>query len=242
MKSFTSANEIETLCSGIVKEFMYFCHNTNGRCVDIIGLTTDYLNMPIFIEEFANPELGRNGFYSDGGEALEIVRDGHIQSVTFPKNSMVLDKRLKSADNLAILRFVIAHEASHYILGEYDPALDKAAFHTEFVKSTDYPMDLLKEMFNLCEAITDRAARCLLMPDFLVQRALKKYNNGEKIVRYDECVMTLDNKIKVQQMADALGVEYEKMITRLYELDLFEVRPLSEYLSRFRHMEMSDEQ
>ena len=43
-----------------------------------------------------------------------------MQSVTFPKNSMVLDKRLKSADNLAILRFIIAHEASHYILGEYE--------------------------------------------------------------------------------------------------------------------------
>ena len=54
--------------------------------------------------------------------------------------------------------------------------------------------------------------------------------------------MTLDNKIKVQQMADALGVEYEKMITRLRELDLFEVRPLSEYLSRFRHMELKDEE
>jgi hypothetical protein len=82
------------LFSGIVKEFMYFCHNTNGRCVDIIGLTADYLNMPIFIEEFANPETGRNGYYSDGEQQLEIVRDGHIQSVTFPKNSMVLDKRL----------------------------------------------------------------------------------------------------------------------------------------------------
>lgn len=80
------------------------------------------------------------------------------------------------------------------------------------------------------------------MPEFLVQRSLKKYNNGEKIIRYDECVMTLDNKIKVQQMADALGVEYDKMLTRLRELDLFEVHPLSEYLSRFRHMEMNDEE
>lgn len=35
-------------------------------------------------------------------------------------------------------------------------------------------------------------------------------------------------------MADAMGVNYSPLITRLKELDLFDKRPIEEYLSTFR--------
>ena len=44
----------------------------------------------------------------------------------------------------------------------------------------------------------------------------------------------LENSIIVQRMADAMGVNYSPLITRLKELDLFDKRPIEEYLSTFR--------
>lgn len=46
--------------------------------------------------------------------------------------------------------------------------------------------------------------------------------------------MSQEQKIIVQRMADAMGVNYSPLITRLKELDLFDKRPIEEYLSTFR--------
>ena len=51
---------------------------------------------------------------------------------------------------------------------------------------------------------------------------------------FDDYVMSQEQKIIVQRMADAMGVNYSPLITRLKELDLFDKRPIEEYLSTFR--------
>lgn len=55
-----------------------------------------------------------------------------------------------------------------------------------------------------------------------------------KVIAYDDYVMSQEQKIIVQRMADAMGVNYSPLITRLKELDLFDKRPIEEYLSTFR--------
>ena len=54
------------------------------------------------------------------------------------------------------------------------------------------------------------------------------------MIAYDEYVMLQEQKIIVQRIADAMGVNYSLLITRLKELDLFDRRPIEEYLSTFR--------
>lgn len=85
-------------------------------------------------------------------------------------------------------------------------------------------------MFSLNETLTNRLGAAVLMPPFLVGRALKKYNNGQPIVYYTEGVFALDTKIRLQSMSDALGVSYSALINRLRELRLLECRPIEEYI------------
>ena len=72
------------------------------------------------------------------------------------------------------------------------------------------------------------------MPRFLMLRVLKKYNAGNKVIAYDGYVMSQDQKDLVQRMADAMGVNYSPMFNRLKELDLIDMKPIEQYLSRFR--------
>lgn len=93
--------------------------------------------------------------------------------------------------------------------------------------------ELRKRQMSINEAFTNRAAACFLMPLFLVLRVLKKYNGGNKIVAYDGYVMAQDQKIIVQKMADAMGVNYSPLFTRLKELNLIDLHPIDEYLTSF---------
>ena len=62
MRSFTSYDEIESLCQAMIKDFFRSRHNTNGLCVDIESFVTDYLGLQIVYESFAEQDSGRIGF------------------------------------------------------------------------------------------------------------------------------------------------------------------------------------
>jgi hypothetical protein len=89
---------------------------------------------------------------------------------------------------------------------------------------------MLHEIMSINESLTNRAAACCLMPRFLVQRSLNRHNNGKRLIAYDGYVMSQEPKIIIQKMADAMGVSYTACFNRLKELDLFEIRPIEEYL------------
>ena len=63
-----------------------------------------------------------------------------------------------------------------------------------------------------------------------MRRVLKKHNDSRKVIIYDGNILSQDQKLLIQRLADAMGVSYTAFFHRLSELDLFERRPVEEYL------------
>ena len=232
MKRFTTNDEIEDLCEAMIKDFFKSKRYTNVTCVDIEAFVREYLGVPIVYETFAEPDPGRVGFLSDGNRPLMVQRDGKIEQITFPPRTAVIEKFLLNPKESARKRFTIAHEGAHDVLGRHIPLQTSpiAAFHSEYDHEATYSKDLLKEMLSLNEMFTNRAAACLLMPKFLVMRVLKRHNDSNKVILYENNILSQDQKVMIQKMADAMGVSYTAFYNRLSELDLFERRPIEEYL------------
>ena len=95
-----------------------------------------------------------------------------------------------------------------------------------------YTEDMLSEMMSVNECFANRAAACLLMPKFLVKRVLRRHTKNNRVILYDDGVLAQDQKLLIQKMADILGVSYTAFYLRLQELDLFERRPIEEYIHR----------
>ena len=230
MRKLTTYDEIENLCEAMIKDFMKRKHYTNSRCVDIEAFVTEYLGIPIVYETFAEPDPGRIGFLSDGQRPVWVLRDHRKTQVVFPDHTAVIEKFLQRPNEIGRKRFTIAHEGAHYILGKHIPLQSKAAFHSDFDGEMTYSQDMLHEMMSVGESLTNRAAACCLMPQFLVQRNLNRYNEGNKLTVYDGFVLAQAQKLVIQKMADAMGANYTPLFTRLKELDLFEFHPIDEYL------------
>ena len=232
MKRFTSFDEIENLCEAMIKDFFRSRHYTYVQCVDIEAFVRGYLGIPIVYETFAEPEPGKIGFLSDGKRPLAVRRGDRVEKVVFPSRTAVIEKGLTGATQNARKRFSIAHEGAHDVLGRHVPLQTSpaAAFHSEFDAETTYSSEALKEMLNISECFANRAAACFLMPDFLVRRVLKRQNDSRKVIIYDNNILSQDQKLLIQRMADTMGVSYTAFFCRLSELDLFERRPVEEYL------------
>ena len=232
MKRFTSNDEIEDLCEAMIKDFFKSKHYTNVMCVDIEAFVREYLGVPIVYETFAEPDPGRVGFLSDGKRPLMVRRNGKVEEITFPPRTAVIEKFLLGPRESARKRFTIAHEGAHDVLDRHIPLQTSpmAAFHSEYDPEATYTPELLKDMLSLNEYFTNRAAACLLMPRFLVARVLKRHNQSMKVILYENNILAQDQKILIQKMADTLGVSYTAFFNRLKELDLFDCRPIEEYL------------
>ena len=50
------------------------------------------------------------------------------------------------------------------------------------------------------------------------------------MILYENGILSQDQKLLIQKMADMMGVSYTAFFNRLSELDLFERRPVEEYL------------
>lgn len=232
MKRFTSNDEIEGLCEAMIKDFFKSKHYTNVMCVDIEAFVKEYLGVPIVYETFAEPDPGRVGFLSDGKRPLLVKRGSKVEQVVFPARTAVIEKYLQSPKESARKRFTIAHEGAHDVMGRHIPLQTSpmAAFHSEYDSEVSYTQDMLKEMLNINEYFTNRAAACFLMPRFLVERVLRRHNSSKKVIRYETSILSQDQKLLIQKMADTLGVSYTAFFNRLSELDLFDCRPVEEYL------------
>ena len=232
MKRFTSFDEIEALCEAMIKDYFKSRRYTNVRCVDIEGFVGDYLGVPVVYETFAEPDPGRVGFLSDGVRPLAVRRGNKVEKIVFPSRTAVIEKGLLGAGENARRRFSVSHEGAHDVLARHVPLQTSpaAAFHSEYDPDGTYSPEMLREMMNINECFANRAAACFLMPDFLVRRVLKRQNGGKKVVVYDGSILAQDQKLLIQKMADIMGVSYTAFFHRLSELDLFERRPVEEYL------------
>ena len=236
MKINTSFKEMNALCCMLIKDFLTRYHYSNTRVIDIESFATKYLGTKIVFEVFAEDCPGRGGFISDGNKPLQVLRNGMIQKIVFPENVIVIDSSLAKPKELARMRFTIAHEAAHLIMKKHIPGNYSAAYHTEFISGENYDPEMFISMFSFTENLVDKAAASLLMPDFIIKGALKKYNNGKKIPIYvgSDKVVDESGKVIISRMADSMGVSYKACYLRLFELSLFEERPLIEYAAHFR--------
>ena len=239
MKKRTSIEEMSAICTMLIEDFLKRFHYSNTRVIDIEAFVTRYLGTKILYEDFAVNVPGRGGFISDGEQPLPVLRDGMKQYVIFPENVIVIDSSLRDPDEQARLRFTIAHEAAHFIMSKHVSGDFTAAFHTEYVDGECYTPEMLKEMMSITETITNRSAACLLMPTFIFDKALMKYNDGNKVMIYagSEIVIPEASKNTIKKMADSMGVSFTACYHRFRELSLFDVRPLEEYAASFLNTE-----
>ncbi len=235
MKRLTSFDEIEALCGAMVRDFFRAKGYADVLCVDIEAFVREYLGLPVVYESFAEPDPGRIGFCADGERPLRVRRGDRQEEAVFPAGTVVIDRSLLRPGESARRRFTIAHEGAHDVLGRHVPAQAVPAAVLRGVSDPDaaYSGDMLREMTAVNECFTNRAAACLLMPEFLVERVLERCNGSRKVVMYradHRRLFSQDQKLLIQRMADAMGVSYTALGTRLRELDLYERRPVEEYV------------
>ncbi len=228
MRSYISNYELEELGESLIANYLQ--GNDNCLCIDIEGFITDYLGLSIIYTNFADKE--KIGFLSDGEEQLPIYSNGKEVKAVFPKWNIVLDKFLLSENEFGRRRFTMAHEAAHFILEKHDP-MTKAYFHRVFDKEQDYSLPDLQELMNLTESQADRLAATLLMPKFIIERSLKKFNRGRPLTVYGNSILPPSGKIAMRKMGDSLGVSYTALFIRLKDLSLIEFRDQEEYIRKY---------
>ena len=232
MKPLTSFHELDALGEELSKEYIQSSRKWNARCFDIEGFITDFLKLKIVYETFAEKDSSKIGFLANGIEPLHIRRDGVIASVVFPKDTIVIEKYLLRPDENCRRRFTLAHEAAHHIMDRHAPQ-KVACFHSDYDNEANYSTNDLHRIFSLNESLTNRLGAAILMPGFLVAKALTKYNDSQRLRCYrssEGIVLGQDDKVKVQRMASSLGVSYSALLNRLKELNLLDYHPMSEYI------------
>lgn len=227
--NLVSFRELDSLGEGLVKDYAKKTHRWNAMCLDIEGFITDYLELRIVYESIAEEDKSKLGFMADGATPLRVTRDRKILSVIFPKGVIVIEKYLTRDSESARRRFTLAHEAAHAILERHIPHPAEACFQSEFDESASYSSEELRRMFSINEACANRLGAALLMPEYRMDRALKKYNDGNKPVCYGG-VFSPSEKLLIQKMANGLGVSVTAMTNRLKELKLLDNRPIDQYI------------
>ena len=230
MKPFTSFQELDALGEGLSKDYIARTHRWNARCFDIEGFITDYLGLAIVYESFAEKDSSKIGFLSNGIDPLLVYRNGTVTPIVFPKDTIVVERYLLKPEESSRKRFTLAHEAAHKVMERHVPK-QNACFHSEYDAEANYSEEDFRRIFSLNENLTNRLGAAIIMPGFLVAKALKYYNNSQKLRCYQGMVLAPDDKVSAQKMADSLGVSYSAFLNRLKELSLLDMRPLSEYIS-----------
>ena len=229
MENLVSFQELDVLGEGIVKDYAKKTHRSNAMCLDIEGFITDYLGLSIAYEDIAEEDKSKIGFLSDGKSPLLVTRDKVETFVTFPKWTIVIERFLTRDSESAKKRFTLAHEAAHAILAKHIPLQAGGCFQNEFDKTIPYSKEDIKRMFSLNEACANRLGAAILMPEYRMDRALKKYNDGNKVLCYGG-VFPQQEKLLIRKLANALGVSMSAMSTRLKELKLLDNQPLDQYI------------
>ena len=232
MKKLVTDTELETLGNLMVRDYLQKSRKWNSKCFDIEAFITDYLKVNIEYASFAEDDSGKTGFMANGYDPLKVFQNGKKEAKVYPENTIIIEKFFLRDDQSAKRRFTEAHEAAHVILARHIPGQTAAAFHSEFDSGQDYNRDDLKRIFSLEERQADRLGAVLLMPQYHVDKALKRYHDGKKFIRYEGGIFDQESKFSLQNMADCLGASYSALVNRLNDLGLFEDRPIQEYIEQ----------
>lgn len=228
MRSCFTVDEVEELAEGMVRQYLGKQREPPLR-VDMDGFLTGYLCLPLEYHSFAEDDLGKIGFISDGATPLLILWERRTVPMVFPKGTVVLEKSLQSENEEGRRRFTLAHEASHYIM---DKTVASASLRREQDKGSAYGPQEVRELLSVQEAKVDRLAAALLMPAYIVRNVLGQFAGAEAISLYGDNLLRLEDKLLVQKMAGVMGVSYTAFLIRLKELRLVERREVSEYITQ----------
>jgi hypothetical protein len=235
MKSFISSQELEALGDGLSRDYIEKTNTRNSLCFDIEGFITDYLGLTILYETFAEKDSTKIGFLANGVAPLLVIRNKVPTPIVFPKDTIVIEKSLLRDKESSRRRFTLAHKAAHKIIEQHAYAQAAPCFHSSFEKEADYSQEDLKRIFSWNETFANRLGASILMPPCLIAKALEKYNNAGLIPIYNGEILAQKEKMIIQKMADGLGVSFPALYIRLRQLDLFDNRPIDEYVRENLH-------
>ena len=229
MKSYISQAEIEELCEALVMQ----CYGKDVsllQCVDIEKVITEVLGCRIEFVSFAEDDPDKIGFAGDGRTPLVVYKNDTVQSVIYPRNTIVLDRYLLQAREENRRRFVLGHEAGHIIVSQLDPT-SAACFHREYDHERVYTVSDLQARYGIGEWQANTFASALLMPRFLMKEMLLLYHNGEPIPVYGEAVFHPREKLLLHKMSERLKVSFTALVIRLKNLGMLNHFGISEYIS-----------
>lgn len=225
MQVYISNREIAQIAKGLVQI-------SNGqpppKFVDIDAIA-EYLGLTVLYEQFAEDDMDKIGFASDGKNTLTIIRDGRKQRMVFLKNTVVLDRFLLNSEENSRRRFTLAHEISHLLLNHADPTHTAPCFNRIYDTERTYSMDELRERMNLGECQANAMAAMILMPEDLLAASVYRHFRRKKIPVYGDCVFLPKMKPALQKMSEELSVSYTAMLIQLRKYELLEDRDMSEY-------------
>jgi Zn-dependent peptidase ImmA (M78 family) len=89
----------------------------------------------------------------------------------------------------------------------------------------------LCEMMSLDEWAADRGAAALLMPRQLVCATSKLMFGSKEIPIFGNNILMNDDKQRIIEMADYLGVSFTSLLIRMKELKLFKYHSMDQYIS-----------
>lgn len=227
MTKCISGRELNELGEGLVTAYL---RNSGAavlpRCVDIEGLA-NYLGLTVTFEEFAEDDFDKIGFLSDGQTPLKIKKSGKTVLFPFPLGTIVVDTTLRRDHESGKCRFTIAHEVAHHVLDRHNPV---PQYQRAFDGLRNYTAEELHRQFNLVESQADKLAASLLMPSFVVEAALRDFNNGNKLRIYGDQVFAPEDRIKINKMAAQIGVSFTALLIRLRQFQMLESHPVGEYI------------
>ena len=224
MSSFYSRDEIDEIGEGLIQVYKNQYPSKVISYIYIEHFITAFLGLDIEFVTFAEKDLGKIGFTSDGNAELMICQNGRIISFVFPEKNIIIDKFLLSEKEYGRRRFIMAHEAAHIILNKMEQS-NKSHFHNEFDNERAYSVDELRQMFSNAEWQADAMAASLLMPRFLVERALV---NSIKV--YGENILSNKDKKIIKDVSAFLGVSQSALIIRLEHLNMVEKLDMTEFV------------
>lgn len=231
MKQHLSNKETDELGESYISTF-YKKYPNNSLCVDIEGFATDYLGLKIEYETFAGDDTDTIGFLADGKTPVCIVCDGKPEQVVFPWKTVVIDKYLLRASESGRKRFTIAHETAHYLLEKLNPEFAVARHHREFDCERDYNGSQLKDLLDFAENRADRLAAALMMPKFNIDKAMERFAGNRKFTVYGQSIMLSEERVRMQTMADGIGVTFTALQIRLRNFGLIDYRPFDEFVAQ----------
>lgn len=232
MNSLISNRELDELGDGLVRH--YLAHSgmqATARCIDIEGLA-NFLGLTVTYETFAEKDFDKIGFLSDGKTPLLVRRGGRVVSFLFPLGTIVLDVSLHADKESGRCRFTIAHEIAHFMIDQHRPA---AQYHRTFDAEKKYSVAEMNELFNIVENQADRLAAAILMPRFMVDRALDDFYKGKRIPVYGQNIIAPKEDKAISRMAAQIGVSYSAMLIRLRQFGLLDYHPVDEYFEKALH-------